>query len=88
MLTSNNQVDSKYRIERNDKDYGRFRKQIDILNDTSLNLENVVPMLNNTTFNDDNQERLKHDGDEDSVIVINGKIVNEPKRRHLSDDDD
>ena len=45
-------------------------------------------MLNNTTFNDDNQERLKHDGDEDSVIVINGKIVNEPKRRHLSDDDD
>jgi hypothetical protein len=54
MFTSNNQVESKYKIERNDKDYGRFRKQIDILNDTSLNLENVVPMLNNTTFNEDN----------------------------------
>jgi hypothetical protein len=54
MFTQNNQVESKYKIEQNDKDYGRFRKQIDILNDTSLNLENVVPMLNNTTFNEDN----------------------------------
>lgn len=42
-------------------------------------------MLNNTTFNEeDNIRRLSHDG-EVSVMVINGKIVSEPKRRHLNE---
>ena len=42
-------------------------------------------MLNNTTFNEeDNNRRLSHDG-EVSVMVINGKIVSEPKRRHLNE---
>ena len=45
-------------IDKDDKNYNRFRKQIDVLNDTSLNLENVVPMLNNTTFNDDIEKEL------------------------------
>jgi len=57
-MSSNRLVDSKYKIDKDDKNYNRFRKQIDVLNDTSLNLENVVPMLNNTTFNDDIEKEL------------------------------
>jgi hypothetical protein len=57
-MSSNGLVDSKYQIDKDDKNYNRFRKQIDVLNDTSLNLENVVPMLNNTTFNDDIEKEL------------------------------
>lgn len=47
-------------------------------------------MLNNTTFNDENDRRPSHDQDdeEDSIIVINGKIVSEPKRRHLVETDE
>jgi len=57
-VASNGLVDSKSMIDKDDKNYNRFRKQIDVLNDTSLNLENVVPMLNNTTFNDDIEKEL------------------------------
>ena len=45
-------------------------------------------MLNNTTFNDENQQRQQSDEDEDSEIVINGKIMNESKRRHLNEADE